>query len=193
VARFLQNYGRSSVAPSTADIDGNGTIGLSDLAFAQEIWGQTVPEGHPADLNGDLRIDRPDIVAVLQGFGGPSAAPSPLAASPAAGPLAARASDYGRRNVDAAVRPAAVPHRVAAARHRATTATSESKAASRVDRAIDALFGQTVARAGAKLRARRLPRLATGLHPTDSLTPNNSRFLPATARPSPESPPDPAA
>lgn len=53
--------------PCSADIDGNGVVGVGDLVAVVTGWGPCA--GCPGDINGDGTINVPDLVAVIIAWG----------------------------------------------------------------------------------------------------------------------------
>ena len=56
-------------APCNGDIDGNGTVGTSDLIALLASWGVCETGDHPADLNDDGSVDTSDLIALLAAWG----------------------------------------------------------------------------------------------------------------------------
>lgn len=59
---------RSSAGPCTADLNGDGMVGGSDLALLLGLWGETNPV-LPADLNGDGVVGGSDLAILLGEWG----------------------------------------------------------------------------------------------------------------------------
>ncbi len=53
--------------PCPADLDGNGTVGASDLAMLLGSWGACA--GCPADLDGDGTVGAADLAELLGSWG----------------------------------------------------------------------------------------------------------------------------
>ena len=57
-------------APDPADLDGNGSVGPSDLAILLGAWGSCPPKGScTADLDGDGSVGPGDLTALLAAWG----------------------------------------------------------------------------------------------------------------------------
>lgn len=57
---------RYSGPTSPADIDGDGTVGVSDFLIVLSQWGPCIPKGEcTADIDGSGAVDLPDLLAVL--------------------------------------------------------------------------------------------------------------------------------
>jgi hypothetical protein len=64
------------------DINGDGVVGLSDLAILQANLGRTTPLGIvDGDLTGDGVVDRVDVAALAAHYGRVAAPPAPAAAA----------------------------------------------------------------------------------------------------------------
>ena len=56
-----------SVAACPGDVDGDGTVGVTDFLALLAAWGPN--PGHPADLNGDGEVSVLDFLALLANWG----------------------------------------------------------------------------------------------------------------------------
>jgi hypothetical protein len=66
-AQFNANFTSASfVAPCPADVDGSGTVDVSDLLAVLAAWGGSDPD---ADLNGDGNVDVTDLLNLLAAWG----------------------------------------------------------------------------------------------------------------------------
>ena len=67
---FWTGAANASTPPCPADIDGSGTVDLSDLLIVLAAWGSCAdPQACPADLTGDGQVDLSDLLGVLAAWG----------------------------------------------------------------------------------------------------------------------------
>lgn len=147
-------------SPSTAgnaDLNGDGRVGLADLAMLQSAFGLTGPIGSVlGDINADGIVDRADVAAMATEFGQTAPAPSPVPPASANAVIAAAVASHtrtDRETIAAEPRSLRRNHVLATVRHSA----------------VDQILGETVrshgdlslSRESLRLRrqsARRVPR-----------------------------------
>jgi hypothetical protein len=111
----------SPTTVTTADLNGDGRVGLADLVLLQAAFGASGPAGSvTADMNADGVVDRADVAALAAEFGRitPSASPATHAAAADAVFAAVTASRVAHRRDRAALDALAIRrnHRAAASR-----------------------------------------------------------------------------
>jgi fibronectin type 3 domain-containing protein len=73
------------------DVDGNGSVGFSDLLKLAQNYGATTATWAQGDLDGDGTVNFPDLLLLAQNYG--RSATTPTAAAPAQTPLTAAITD----------------------------------------------------------------------------------------------------
>jgi hypothetical protein len=97
VATTVEIVVTSSSTAGNADLNGDGRVGLVDLAMLQSAFGLTGPAGSVlGDITADGIVDRADAAALAKEFGQAVPAPSPSPSSPANAIIAAAVASHAR-------------------------------------------------------------------------------------------------
>ena len=66
IATVLPDGSYEPSAPCPADLDGNGSVTVTDILILLGVWGET---GHPADIDGSGTVDVGDVLAIVEAWG----------------------------------------------------------------------------------------------------------------------------